>query len=353
MDAGEETSTDTGSPEASPEAAAESGTDAGQDSAARDSSTDANVGDGGPPQPVALVTDAPNATMLATDGTSAYWIDWVAGDAGQHNGRVMKVGVAGGTETTLMSTPGVTPLALAIDTNNVYWTDDSGGLSQMAKTGTMGASLQGGGVGSPVAVSGGFVFFTSSTGVGVQKVPVDGGSVTTLATSGNPVDLIVVAGDVFWADATGHIAFVSASTGGTPMDLVGPDPEAGAGEYVSASIYQNIVTDGTSLYWPRASSGYPGAVMSIAVGGGAPQVVANIGTNSPASVATDGTSVYFLDVGASSSLAAASVGGGSLSTITTADMSAANVSGTPGPTVAVDSTSVYWLDPPQIVKIGK
>jgi len=48
------------------------------------------------PRPVALVSDAPNAWLIATDGTSVYWIDWITTDAGQQNGRIMQVGVDGG-----------------------------------------------------------------------------------------------------------------------------------------------------------------------------------------------------------------------------------------------------------------
>jgi hypothetical protein len=333
-----------------PEAAVESSTDAA-DSGGNDGSTDA-AAQADAPQPVVIVNDAPNASMIATDGTSVYWIDWVTGDAGQQEGRVMKVAVGGGTQTALASTPGVTPASLAIDTNNVYWTASDNQLRQVSKAGDAVTSL-GSGVATPVTAAGGFVYFCPQTGGGVEKVPVDGGTTTTLATSGAPANLVVVANDVFWADATGHIAYVPAGNGGTPIDLVSPDPDAGPGEYVSDTTYQNITTDGTSLYWPRAASSYPGAVLSLAVGGGSPQVVVNTGTSSPFSVATDGVSVFFLDLAATTSLVAASLGSGSTVTVTTAGLGAANIPGTPGPTVAVDSANVYWLSPPQILKIAK
>jgi hypothetical protein len=93
--------------------------------------------------------------------------------------------------------------------------------------------------------------------------------------------------------------------------------------------------------------------MSIAAGGGSPQVVVNVGQTTPVSVATDGTAVYFLGVSASTSLLTAPVAGGSAATLTSADLSAANIANDPGPTVAVDSQNVYWLNPPQIVKMAK
>jgi hypothetical protein len=333
-----------------PEADAPSSTDASADAA---DSTLADSGDGGPP-PVVLVSDAPNASLLATDGTSVFWIDWLAGDAGQQNGRVMKVGVDGGSETTLASTPGVVPESLAMDGTNVYWTESDGKLWQVSKVGGTAQPLVASGVATPVAASGGSVYFCPSTGGGVQSVPVDGGTVITLAAAGQPVDLVVAGGSVYWADSSGHIATVSIADGGAPTVLVSSD--AGPGEYVSNTAYQNLATDGTNLYWPRLPNGsYSGAVMSLPLGGGTPQVVLDIGTDSPQSVATDGTHVYFLDVAGTSSLVSLvpADDGGSPATITSADMGTANITGVPGPTIAVDSTSVYWLDPPQIVKVAK
>jgi hypothetical protein len=335
----------------------ESGSDAKNDSSTVDgASTDAGDAsvtdaDAGPPQPVVLVTDAPNASLIATDGTNVYWVDWIAGDAG-NLGRVMSVPVGGGTEVTLATVPGVTPSGLAIDTSTVYWTESDHQLMAVAKTGGTVTPLVTSGVGAPVTASGGSVYFVPQSGNGVSKVAADGGAPIALAMTGSPVDLVVVANDVFWADATGHIAFTSASAGGAPTVLVSPDPDAGPGEYVSDTIYQNITTDGTSLYWPRGAGSYPGAIMSLPVQGGSPQVVVNIGTDNPASVATSGNSVYFLDVTATSSLVTVPVGGGTPSTLTSADMGSAILSGTPGPTIAVDAVNVYWLNPPQIVKIA-
>jgi hypothetical protein len=339
---------------------AEAGSDASGDGSAIEGSTDggsdsgdaaSGEADAGPPLPVALVSDAPNARLIASDGANVYWVDWVAGDAGQQIGRVMKVSVAGGNETALASTPDAIPVGLALDSTNVYWTDSANELWQVSKSGGAPTSLQSG-AGTPVAAVGGFVYFSPTTAGGVERVPTDGGNVTTVASTGAPVDLVVVASDVFWADATGQIVFAPAA-GGTATALVSPDPDAGAGEYVSTTPLQNLTTDGTSLYWPRQPNGYPGAVMSLPISGGAPQVVVNVASSIPLSVATDGTNVYFLGVGASTTLAAAPVSGGTPIDVATTDLSAANITGSPGPTVAVDSSNLYWLNPPQILKLAK
>jgi hypothetical protein len=375
-DGGSEASTDAsedGTVDSAPEAAVEAGAEAtaeaaveastvdsgsdAQDAALSEASSDATPeasaeAEAGPPTPTAVVSDAPNPTALAADGTNLYWIDSIATDAGTL-GRVMSVPATGGTEVTLATTPGVAIASLAIDTLNVYYTDAANNVWQVAKAAGSPVKLVTSDESGPLGTSGGVVYF-GQTG-GVSKVALTDGGVVgqSLATSGNPVDLVVVAGDVFWANpAAGQLQYVSASAGGTPTTLLGPDPEAGTGEYVSTTTSQNLITDGTSLYWNRAPSGsYPGAIMTISVGGGAPSVVVNTGTATPLSVVTDGNSVYYLLQGATTSLVQASLAG-SPNVLTTSDLGAAIIAGT-GPTVAVDANNVYWLNPPQIFSLPK
>ena len=333
----------------------EAGADGGNDATESDTGNDSGAGDAGVeageagPPPVALVSDAPNAWLIATDGTSVYWIDWVTTDAGTQNGRVMQVAVDGGNETPLAITPGVIPVGLAIDTGNVYWTESDSKLWQVSKSGGSPTQLQDAAVAAPLTAAGGFIYFRPAGDGGVRAVPVDGGAVTTLASTGNPVDFVVVAGGVYWADTAGHIAYVTIADAGVPANLVNGIP----GQYVSATIYQNLATDGTNLYWPLGPGGITSAVMAVPLSGGTPQVLVEAGTDSPRSVATDGTRVYYLDVTGSVALVAIPVDGGTPVTITTAGLGSADISGTPGPTIAVDSTSVYWLNPPQIMRIGK
>jgi hypothetical protein len=264
----------------------------------------------------------------------------------------MSVSVSGGAEIVLANFPGASPTGLVIDASNVYWTASDGTLNQVSKGGGPATRLATG-VGSPLAVAGGSVFYASSSAPGVWRIAIGGGTPVQLASSGSPVDLVVVAGYVFWADVAGIIAYVPATTGGTPTNLVAPDPDAGAGEFVSSVPYQNLTTDGASLYWNRLPGSAPGAVMSVPAGGGPPQVVCNVGQSSPQSVATDGSQVYFVDTGGSTVIASAPVSGGAPATVASQYTTTASISSDPGPTLAVDATSVYWLAPPRIVKIAK
>lgn len=273
--------------------------------------------------------------MRARRTAASWWSAWTAAPS-----------------STLVSTPGSVPASLVVNSANVYWAGTDLVLWQVSKVG--GAPLQlASGVGPQTTVQGATVYFSPIDDGGVQAVPVGGGAIVTLTTQGAQANLVVAGGNVYWADLSGHIDYVSATDGGTPLVLVRPD-DGGPMEYVGDTIYQNITTDGTNLYWPNGGGGAsPGAVFAVALAGGHPLLLDAIGSDTPRSVATDGVYVYFLDVAGATSLVATPVNGGAPHTVTTQSTGSADVSGTPGPTVAVDSTSVYWLDPPRIVKLAK
>lgn len=329
----------------------------GSDAIAVDTGVPDSALEAGAPQPTPVVTDAPNATALLGDGTNLYWIDSIGVDGGTV-GRVMKVPVGGGMETTLATTPGVPTERLVLDGANIYFTDGANTVWQVPKLGGAAATpLITSDEFAPLGALNGTVYFGASNGISEVTVGADSGvdAGTILTTTGGPVDMVAVAGDLFWANpVAGLIQYVAAGSGGTPTTLVGPDPEAGVGEFVSATLVQNLITDGTSLYWNRAPNDtYSGAIMAVPVGGGPPSVVVNTGSDMAYSVATDGTSIYYLDLGATVSLAKVAIGSNMPSIVTAVGVSSAGILGTPGPTIAVDSTNVYWLNPPQILRIAK
>jgi hypothetical protein len=100
-------------------------------------------------------------TWIAADATNVYWVDLqLDSTTGLTDGFVKKVGIGGGTPTTLatvLSTPTLSnvPFGIAVDSNNVYWTTSS--TSNTANT----------------------------TGT-VSQVPINGGTVTQLATRAHP-----------------------------------------------------------------------------------------------------------------------------------------------------------------------
>jgi hypothetical protein len=118
----------------------------------------------------------------------------------------MSVPVTGGTPTTLVSNQDY-PWAIAVDNNNVYWTNygNSGAVSGgMTTTGAvLQAPIGGGtvvtlaqGLEDPygIALDAQNVYFTTYAGGRVKKVPIGGGTVVVLAEGLNNPCYIAVSG---------------------------------------------------------------------------------------------------------------------------------------------------------------
>ena len=152
-----------------------------------------------------------------------------------------------------------------------------------------------------VASDGAFVYWTDDDPAGsvIRRVPVAGGTATTVAATMNGLGPLVVAGGMvyFPQESTMLVPtndagttfgpqpgslFAVASGGGTPAALV-------SGQLFAA----NLAVDATSIYWGAAdpTSGL-GVLRSMALGGGTPtDLVA--GLTGLGRIAIDATSVYF------------------------------------------------------------
>ncbi len=144
-------------------------------------------------------------SAMAINSDSVYWTD---GNA--VGGAVLKVPLAGGVPVTLV-TGQFAPSGIALDATSMYWTDDGNGSGQGA---VMKASLSGSspvtlvsGLAGPraIAVDASSVYFADYIGAKLLKVPLDGGTVTTLATGGSPDAIAIDATSVYWADYDGSV----------------------------------------------------------------------------------------------------------------------------------------------------
>ena len=127
------------------------------------------------------------------------------------------------------------------------------------------------------------------------------------------------AGTLFWTDnaAVGDVKSLALG-GGAPKVLASVQAPAG------------LAVGGGRLYWPDEY----GAVTSVAMGGGAPTTITEVtDAGSVGGIAADATSVYF---GAGVSVLRVPAAGGALTTVATS----------PGQVdaIALDATSVYWID---------
>jgi hypothetical protein len=165
-----------------------------------------------------------------------------------------------------------------------------------------------------------------------MKVPIGGGSTTTIATTHQDEGSTLAENSVglYWTDITTTGAFTGAvikapAVGGTPTTIYsGYEPASG------------IAADSASVYW--ATGGGNGAVLKTPLMGG-PVVTLATGVN-PSGVVVDSTDVYFidqiLDPGPfTNAVMTVPKAGGTPTTL---------ASGVQPQALAVDSTSVYWTD---------
>jgi hypothetical protein len=246
--------------------------------------------------PTILASDRYVVSAIAVDATNVYWAD--------ASGVVMKVGLAGGTPTTLFSGPSG-PVRMVVDATNVYWATNA--LFAMA-----------GAPGQP-----------SPTAVGaVMKVPIAGGNSMTLASNLSPVDIAVDGTSVYWTNGleseSGTVMKV-AIDGGVPTTLASGLPEPA-----------DLAVDGTYVYWTEGTSvgGVTGSVKRVPVGGGTPSTIASQQAG-PYGIAVDATSVYWTN-NAGGTVFVAPLGGGASSTL------AAGQDGPRG--IVVDATGIYWAN---------
>jgi hypothetical protein len=270
---------------------------------------------------VVLASSQFNPAQLAVDASNVYWID--GGDVLGTNGSVMKVATTGGTATPLASSQ-PSPYYLVIDNASVYWTTNgvfgNGGISRIAKSGGSVSTLASSQY-SPngLAVDGTNVYFTNvgfmTTMGNLNQVPVGGGTIVPLATAKSCSAVAVNGSLVYWPDGNG--ALLKTPVGG------------GTSVQIATGSAGSVATDGTNLYWADVGTGNNGDIMRMPIGGASGTPIAS-GLNSPHALITDGVSVYW--VTGDPKVYKVPVGGG-MPTLITADTASF---------VAVDATSVYW-----------
>jgi hypothetical protein len=243
------------------------------------------IADGG--GPVTLASGQNSPVNIALDALDVYWT--ATGNASGTNGTVVKVPLAGGAPVTLASGQSG-PSGIAVDSDHVYWVTAPQQLVTMFND-----------AGMPILDSG----VVQGAVLSAPKVPVDGGTITTLATGQNgPSVLVVDDTSLYWTQpgkTTGEGAVLKMpKDGGTVTTLAG-----------SQGVLTGLTVDSAHVYWlmvglasmvDAGSSGDAaistfengGVVLRAALDGGALTTLAS-NQVSPLAITTDGTSVFWTD----------------------------------------------------------
>jgi hypothetical protein len=291
-------------------------------------------------QPLQLSAAGTSPYGIALDSTNVYWVEG--------NGKIYAVPIGGGTQT-LLGSIGAEGQGVAVLGSKLYATDYQSGvwsLSTTPSTPVQLTSVSGVGLTSAIVADTNNVYFATwasgFTNCVVAQAPSGGGGSMALDSA---VAYPMVVGPVPFnvaADAT-HVYWANTGT----MDNGGSVQRApiGGGTVETIAPTQaypwGLVVYSGSVYWTNlgtaAQTFSDGSVMKVAIGSTSPTaLVSNV--HAPTALAVDASGVYFTMLGSGTSRLIAKVPlGGAASPTTLATMVGVSVQD-----IAVDSTSIYF-----------
>jgi hypothetical protein len=165
-----------------------------------------------------LFANAPTASQafaVAVDDTNVYWTV-----TGPGVGSVMMQPKTGGTARVIASGLNF-PSDIAVDSANVYWTNNGGGTVMMAPIAGGPPATVASGQSFPfgIAVDSENIYWTNNgtpSGGTVMKVPITGGTPVVIASGQNfPMGITLDQTNVYWTNNTGPAGPVGASATGS------------------------------------------------------------------------------------------------------------------------------------------
>jgi hypothetical protein len=221
---------------------------------------------------IATATNRP--VFIAVDAQNVYWSESNYNDPNGNGGTIMKVSLAGGAAIKMASTSTFVS-GIASDGTYVYWgtatyNTNIGSLFKLginSPTGTTPTTVatDQDEVGYPVLV-GGFVYWAEPSGGAINKVSLNGGPITTLAMGpAKPSGLAVDASSVYWTTNDDGTVMKVGLNGGTPQTLA-----------TNQLFPYEIVVGAPNVYWMTGDASRGNAtLMKVGTGGGTPTPVSS------------------------------------------------------------------------------
>jgi hypothetical protein len=290
-----------------------------------------------------LASGLHNPVGIAVDSTDVYWTESDIGSSWNTGSTyVKKIGKNSGSVTTIASSSGlpnyVNTWSIAVDSNNVYWTESNQNSMLLNAVG-----LNGGAVTTLVSTDdlcGPFLMTmdyssvywsdTHDTAKGsnsIKKWAKNGGLLTTLAIGQTEPSCIAVnSSGVFWLDTWGGTINKVGINGGTAIILVTVPSLAYFGWYTK------IAVDSSSVYWIDQVSG-DSSINKISINGGALTTIVSK-LDCPIVIAIDSTNIYWSNNGGG--IFKVSKNGGTVTTLRSSPDEATYI--------IFDDTCIYWTD---------
>ena len=327
------------------------------------------------------------STASTTTSTSTTSTSSGAGGATTSSGSSSGTGGAGGALpcagcTAVASLPlDSAPYGLAVDADNVYWTNSGSHEVMQAKADGSSPLVLAKMQNTPYAVhvAGGFVYWTSYSVEGVmRKTPIGGGAITNLVDAPATRDFAVGTTHIWWTrepDDVQRIPIEGGAEDAGTVDLLTNNPLTNGVTADATSVYWvnrqdgyikradhdfgfetplasgdipwDIEVDATHIYWTeQGSSPNTGKVMKASKVDGSAGVTIASTQAGPHGIAIDATSVYWANKD-DGTIHKAPLAGGADTVIASGQLAPANV--------AVSATHVYWTDPKAdlVVRIAK
>jgi hypothetical protein len=242
--------------------------------------------------PGAIVTGQPSPHAVVSDGTNVFFGNQGSGGA---TGTIQRVSVNGGALTPI-ATMQSNPLEIVLDTTNVYWANSGDGSVWKSDKTTPNpiklAGPLGQGHANHLRVDATNVYFTDHTTGVVSKVPIAGGNVTNVTSTGlQGLGFIAIdSKNAYFGVGTSIQTAGLSGMGATPTNVVPNLPRV-----------NGLETDGTNLWYVVASntqqwSPMSGEIHRVTVGGQSDKILASM-QNGPNCISVDSTSVYWINTG--------------------------------------------------------